>query len=170
MLFVSETFPGRAPTRTTVRPSPNAGRASTSRVRTTVSRFVTGTVGSTNCARPWWCSRSIPRHPRGPARRHRAPPGSRVRRTARQRERCARRGVDAGRPRRRLCRNDQSQRSRARGRLRVAVAGEPRWRRAAQADGEQGDYSSPKFTDDGRTLLAKVRPRSEQHVFVANAL
>ena len=74
----------------------------------------------------------------GPARRHRAPPGPRLRRTARQRERCARRGVDAGRPRRRLCRNDESQRSRARGGLRVAVAGEPRWRRAAQADGGPG--------------------------------
>ena len=47
----------------------------------------------------------------GPARRHDAAPGSRLRRAARQRERCARRGVDAGRPRRRFCRNDESERS-----------------------------------------------------------
>ncbi len=43
--------------------------------------------------------------------------------------------------------------------------GEPR-----RLTADQGDYSSPKFTDDGRTLLAKVRPRSEQHVYVANRL
>jgi dipeptidyl aminopeptidase/acylaminoacyl peptidase len=43
--------------------------------------------------------------------------------------------------------------------------GEPR-----RLTADQGDYSSPKFTDDGRTLLAKVQPRSEQHVYVADRL
>jgi dipeptidyl aminopeptidase/acylaminoacyl peptidase len=43
--------------------------------------------------------------------------------------------------------------------------GEPR-----RLTADQGDYSSPKFTDDGRTLLAKVQPNSEQHVYVAARL
>jgi dipeptidyl aminopeptidase/acylaminoacyl peptidase len=59
-----------------------------------------------------------------------------------------RRRVDTGRPRRRLCRNDESQRSCACGCLCVAVAGGPRWRRAAPAD-----------DGPGRLLITEVHRR-----------
>ena len=36
--------------------------------------------------------------------------------------------------------------------------------------GSEGDYSAPSFTDDGMTLLAKVRPASERYVYKAARL
>jgi len=43
--------------------------------------------------------------------------------------------------------------------------GEPR-----RLTGEEGDYSSPGFTPDGRMLLAKVQPASPQWVYTASRL
>ena len=43
--------------------------------------------------------------------------------------------------------------------------GEPR-----RLTGTEGDYSAPSFTDDGQTLLAKVRPASERYVYKAARL
>ena len=43
--------------------------------------------------------------------------------------------------------------------------GEPR-----RLTGNEGDYSAPSFTDDGQTLLAKVRPASDRYVYKASRL
>jgi dipeptidyl aminopeptidase/acylaminoacyl peptidase len=41
---------------------------------------------------------------------------------------------------------------------------------ARRLTGDEGDYSSPEFTPDGRTLLAKVQPASPQWVYTASRL
>ncbi|HSQ69668.1 MAG TPA: S9 family peptidase [Steroidobacteraceae bacterium] len=45
------------------------------------------------------------------------------------------------------------------------AGGEPR-----RLTGPEGDYSAPSFTDDGATLLAKVRPASDRYVYKAARL
>jgi dipeptidyl aminopeptidase/acylaminoacyl peptidase len=45
------------------------------------------------------------------------------------------------------------------------TGGEPR-----RLTGDEGDYTSPDFTPDGLTLLAKVQPASKKYVYTANRL
>ena len=148
MLFVSDDLSGCAePMRTTARPPPNARRASTSHARTTATRSVTGTAGSTSCARRWWCSRSIPRRPRGtcsPARssaRAAATAGGSATRATASRRRGRRTAAASSSPRRRM-RNEAARADVYASLWQVGLdGGEPR-----RLTADEGDYSSPKFT------------------------